>query len=76
MRGTYSELNKVRIYVNEWQNSIFFHPLTCGNDSNHEILYPKIDLISKTEDLFELTLYCKECNWKQDVPPYFKPNKE
>ncbi|MCA1027041.1 hypothetical protein LCM23_13145 [Cytobacillus kochii] len=70
MKGSYSDLNRIRLYVNEWQNSIYHHPLTCGNDSrNHKSLVTQLE---KRADQFELFLVCEDCNWKQDIPPYLR----
>lgn len=71
MKGTYAKLTKIRNTINKWQENDFVHPLTCGNVSLHENLFPKIDLLSETEDLFELTLCCRECEWKQEIPDFF-----
>jgi len=70
MKGTFSELNVIRKNIEEWQNSIFVHPLTCGNDSqNHDPLMPQLE---KHGDEFELYLVCKNCDWKQDIPLFFR----
>ncbi len=52
MKGTYAQLNKIRNTINKWQSGDF-HPLTCGNDSqNHEVLFPQLELLSETDNLF------------------------
>lgn len=70
MKGTYNELNSIRNIIKEWQSNTYVHPLTCGNESRHQNLVTQLD---KYEDNFELLLVCKDCNWKQDIPPYFIP---
>jgi len=67
MKGTYSELNKTREKIDNWQNGDF-HPLTCGNDSRHSLLKTNLN---KDGDEFELSLFCEDCDWKQDVPKLF-----
>lgn len=49
--------------VNEWQNDEFLHPLTCGNDSNHEKLIPHM-----TREGF-VVLKCLDCDYIQDWIP-------
>lgn len=77
MKGTYVEMNRVRNLINEWQSNAFVHPLTCGNNSqSHDVLYPRLDLLSETKDYFELSLVCPDCYWKQDIPPFFIENQD
>ena len=68
MKGSHSKLNKVKNSISKWQNGKF-HPLTCGNDSQkHSILKSKLE---KSDNEYELTLFCKDCDWKQDIPKFF-----
>jgi hypothetical protein len=68
MKGSYAKLNKVNNSITKKQNG-GFHPLTCGNDSQkHSLLESKLE---KNGNEYELTLFCKDCNWKQDVPKFF-----
>ncbi|MEK7121364.1 MAG: hypothetical protein AAB857_01510 [Patescibacteria group bacterium] len=48
--------------INQWQNSGFVHPLTCGNDSQHQDLIPK-ELDGK------VVLACSDCNYIQNWIP-------
>ena len=49
--------------VNLWQNTGFVHPLTCGNDSQHQ------NLIAKEFD-GKVLLTCVDCDYIQDwIPP-------
>lgn len=68
MKGSYSELNNIRNIVKEWQSNGYVHPLTCGNESRHQNLVAQLD---KQGDSFELLLVCEDCDWTQDIPPYF-----
>lgn len=71
MRGTYKMLNKTRESINKFQENDFVHSLTCGNDSLHEDLVPQLKPVDQDKDEYELLLTCKECDWIQDVPPFF-----
>jgi len=55
--------NKEKIeQIKKWQMYEHFHPLTCGNDSNHEILKP-IEIEGK------VILVCPQCDYKQHKIP-------
>jgi len=47
-----------------WQKSKDVHPLTCGNDSNHGLLFPGID-----EETNTVVLSCPNCNYVQRFIP-------
>lgn len=51
-------------FITKWQNSSFVHPLTCGDDSNHEPLIPFV------EDNLVL-LSCPTCGYQQFAPDFF-----
>jgi hypothetical protein len=72
MKGSYAKLKSAMDIVNKWQADVYVHPLTCGNNSIHGDLYPRIYPLSYIENSFELKLCCKECDWKQDIPIFFK----
>jgi len=58
-----SNTNKTIINaVKNYQNSPFYHPLTCGNDSNHRNLEP-------FEDNGIVKLKCLDCEYIQDWIP-------
>ena len=48
--------------VVQWQNAGFVHPLTCGNDSQHQ------DLVAKELD-GKVVLHCLDCDYVQDWIP-------
>ena len=49
--------------VNSWQNAGFVHPLTCGNSSKHDNLYPDIEN-------GKVILRCPNCKYTQsNIPP-------
>lgn len=48
--------------VAQWQNAGFVHPLTCGNNSQHQ------DLATKELD-GKVVLCCLDCNYVQDWIP-------
>ena len=48
--------------INQWQNAGFVHPLTCGNDSQHQDLVPK-------EVDGRVVLSCSNCDYIQDWIP-------
>lgn len=48
--------------VNLWQSAGFVHPLTCGNDSQHQDLVPK-------EVSNKVVLVCSDCNYTQNWIP-------
>lgn len=73
MRGSYAKLNKIREQINNHQWNPNTHSYTCGNDARHIELFPRIELLSETEDLFELKLCCANCYWEQEVPAHFFP---
>ena len=50
--------------VRGWQDLEIVHPLTCGNNSNHQNLVP-LEVKSK------VILICPDCEYKQNwVPDY------
>jgi hypothetical protein len=52
--------------VDYWQDRIPFHPLTCGNDSEHMPLRAREVLVYETETV---ELYCTQCYYRQDFIP-------
>jgi len=46
--------------IKQHQKNKNFHPLTCGNDSQHKLLYP-------IEENNEVVLKCKNCDYGQIV---------
>lgn len=72
MKGKFGELNRIKDKINAWQNNDFVHPLTCGNNSFHDDLIPKLENEGGTYELF---LVCKECEWKQDIPTFLSKIK-
>lgn len=50
--------------VNKWQKLDLVHPLTCGNDSNHQNLVA-VDYFKKP------LLICKDCDYQQEIPEMF-----
>lgn len=47
-----------------------FHPLTCGNDSNHPRLIPQVIHYSTGSDVAQkVALTCIECGWYQEHFP-------
>jgi len=57
------ELNKKLVEsINRWQSSDEFHPLTCGNDSRHQILEP-------FEENGVIKLRCPDCDYIQNWIP-------
>ena len=62
--------------VERWQKCDFVHPLTCGNNSNHNLLVPKKngpDYLAKNfdeeDDNEYITLDCPDCDWVQSYIP-------
>lgn len=54
---------EIIVKVNQWQNAGFVHPLTCGNDSQHQNLVPK-------EKDGKVILICLDCAYTQKwIPP-------
>ncbi len=50
--------------VSLWQNAGFVHPLTCGNNSQHQ------NLVAKEVD-GKVVLSCLDCNYIQNhIPDY------
>jgi hypothetical protein len=65
-------LEKVLERIHLHQNFPAFHPLTCGNVSQHEILVPHIRLNENGER--ELVLICPTCGYLQaqrHIPDFF-----
>lgn len=56
------DAKKIFDAVNFWQQDPSIHPLTCGNNSNHEPLIPSI----KND---KCILICKDCDYTQDCIP-------
>jgi len=50
-----------RIY--DYQKNPVFHPLTCGINSGHKLLEPKII------DENKVILFCRDCNYVQEFIP-------
>jgi hypothetical protein len=50
--------------IDRYQCNPFTHPLTCGYNSNHEILFP-----SHVDE--KLILYCPNCDYKQEINDEF-----
>jgi hypothetical protein len=48
--------------IEVWQSTPYFHPLTCGNDSNHKNLVA-------FEDNDSIKLKCLDCDYIQDHIP-------
>lgn len=48
--------------VDHWQTSGEFHPLTCGNDSRHGLLYA-------AEQAGKVVLRCPDCDYVQTYIP-------
>ena len=48
--------------IKAYQNNTLYHPLTCGNDSNHRNLEP-------FEDKGVVKLKCLDCEYIQDWVP-------
>lgn len=44
------------------------HPLTCGNNSNHKLLVPRV------RDM-KVKMICKDCDHVQEVPEMFLQNE-
>lgn len=48
--------------INDWQQDATIHPLTCGNDSRHALLYP-------VEENGRVVLRCRNCDYRQEWIP-------
>lgn len=48
--------------INAWQQDTMIHPLTCGNDSRHALLYP-------VEEKGRVVLRCRDCDYRQEWIP-------
>lgn len=56
-----------KILFQKYQSSSMFHPLTCGNNSNHE----KLKLC-----VSEHFIFCADCEYRQSLKPnYFEELK-
>jgi hypothetical protein len=52
--------------INEWQMAGHLHPLTCGKDSSHPLLKPKL----RSRDN-KIVLFCPTCDYVQErIPPF------
>lgn len=49
--------------INKYQNDGKFHPLTCGNNSNHKVL-------KAVEKDGNVILICEDCNYVQTYIPF------
>jgi hypothetical protein len=56
------DAKKIAEAVTFWQNEPSIHPLTCGNNSNHQLLIPVVK-----DD--RCILICKDCDYTQDCIP-------
>lgn len=57
--------NEILKAIDFFQDEFYGHPLTCGNDSNHQILRGR----KKDDGMVEL--YCKDCDYTQEyIPDY------
>lgn len=63
-------LEKIIEKINRWQSHEEVHPLTCGIDSSHELLEPRLSLVNDVTGDHELILVCKNCEWRQDIPEF------
>lgn len=54
------------IQIVKWQNNSFAHPLTCGNNSNHNLVPKEVGWwVFK-----KVILVCPECDYiQEDIPP-------
>lgn len=50
--------------ISEYQQDSRFHPLTCGNNSNHKVL-------KAIEKGGEIILICEDCDYIQTYIPNF-----
>ena len=48
--------------INQWQDCKYVHPLTCGNNASHKLLYPV-----ETDD--DIILLCYDCDYQQNFIP-------
>lgn len=70
MKGTKEELTALQEKIVQLQQSTSHHPLTCENDSKgHPNLIPEF---TGSGSQLELRLFCKQCDWEQDIPPFLK----
>lgn len=60
------DLARIKASIERWQANPAFHPLTCGEDSNHEPLNP---VVEPTNDGERLVLVCPTCGYRQDYIP-------
>jgi len=56
------DAKKIAEAVTFWQNDPCIHPLTCGNNSNHQLLIPVI------RDN-KCILVCDDCGYTQECIP-------
>ena len=69
MKASYGELNIIREKIQEYQEAVWYHPFTCGRNSQHPPLVPAM---MKHGDSFELLIACENCSWEQDVPTFIR----
>ena len=50
---------KILEAIDKWQKNASIHPLTCGNNSNHEVLKGRVNKEGEVE------LYCIDCDYVQ-----------
>lgn len=66
---TDSELLEIMNRICKHQLNYRLHPLTCGNDSDHHLLFPI--MIDR-----KIILRCLDCDYRQDyIPPMFMEEK-
>lgn len=53
--------------IKEHQAHPYVHPLTCGNDSRHQVLEPQLD----PDDPTKVILVCLDCTYRQHHIPEF-----
>ena len=53
--------------IEKWQCDPSVHPLTCGINSEHQLLKPVFD-----QQFEKVQLFCVDCEWKQEVPDFIQ----
>lgn len=70
MKGDFSTIVDLLANVCKHQANTNLHPLTCGKDSTHRLLEPRM---SAGDEGYELILFCPDCTYEQDVPMFIQP---